>query len=309
MSCLNSSETGAGEKPQLPTTSVVTPWRILDSARGLAQSRQSECECMSMKPGMTASPAAESVRPAGSRERSPIAAMASPAMPRSPPRAGAPVPSMSWPPAILMSSISLRPAGFIAPPRSNGPPSAVAAARSACPVIVGLLPARCNVRPASSDSPALDTRQSCALHPQPSGGGVVPGFVRGRGRAPLVEIAAADVGHLGRGGEMDDRVRSLLGGDGEQLGDPDDVGEHAAALVTEAGGDEPGMQAVGGDPGAGQTMCELARVQDVAQLRAAVNLEAPVAGRRLQVAEVKGGAPVSTRRGVDHARRRRGGQP
>jgi hypothetical protein len=26
---------GAMEKPQLPTTSVVTPWRILDSARGL----------------------------------------------------------------------------------------------------------------------------------------------------------------------------------------------------------------------------------------------------------------------------------
>jgi len=61
MSCLNSSDTGAGEKPQLPTTSVVTPWRIFDSARRLAKSRQSECECISMNPGATARPAASIV--------------------------------------------------------------------------------------------------------------------------------------------------------------------------------------------------------------------------------------------------------
>src|SRR5438094_27082 len=77
------------------------------------------------------------------------------------------------------------PAGLIGPPRSNRPPRAMAAARSACPVIVGLLPARCKARLASSDSPALDARQPCALRPQPAGGGGVPGFVRGRGRAPL----------------------------------------------------------------------------------------------------------------------------
>src|SRR5215831_3526081 len=69
----NSSVTGAGEKPQLPTTSVVTPWRIFDSARRFAQSRQSECECSSM-------------------------------MPTSARRAGPPVPSSTWPPSSLRSS-------------------------------------------------------------------------------------------------------------------------------------------------------------------------------------------------------------
>src|SRR6202022_1794695 len=112
MSCLNSSETGAGEKPQLPTTSVVTPWRIFDSARRLSQRRQSECECMSMKPGVTVRPLASMVRPAGSRARSPTAAMASPVTPTSPRRAGAPVPSMSCPPVILRSSTG---ASLVAP--------------------------------------------------------------------------------------------------------------------------------------------------------------------------------------------------
>src|SRR5258705_8709666 len=107
MSCLNSSDTGAGEKPQLPTTSVVTPWRIFDSARRLSQRRQSECECMSMKPGVTVRPAASMVRPAGSAERSPTAVTRSPVTPTSARRAGAPVPSMTWPPVILMSSTGL----------------------------------------------------------------------------------------------------------------------------------------------------------------------------------------------------------
>src|SRR4029450_4696818 len=60
----NSSETGAGEKPQLPTTSVVTPCRTFDSARRFSQSRQSECECMSMKPGATTLPDACRLLPA-----------------------------------------------------------------------------------------------------------------------------------------------------------------------------------------------------------------------------------------------------
>src|SRR5712692_2537603 len=104
MSSRNSSLTGAGEKPQLPTTSVVTPWRILDSARRLAKSRQSEWECMSMKPGATVSPAASTISPAGSRERSPTAVMLSPVTPTSARTAGTPVPSRTCPPEILRSS-------------------------------------------------------------------------------------------------------------------------------------------------------------------------------------------------------------
>ena len=44
---------GAAEKPQLPVTSRVTPWRIFDSARGLSGRVKSECVWMSMKPGAT----------------------------------------------------------------------------------------------------------------------------------------------------------------------------------------------------------------------------------------------------------------
>ena len=44
---------GATENPQLPTTSVVTPWRIFPSARGFKGSVKSECVWMSMKPGAT----------------------------------------------------------------------------------------------------------------------------------------------------------------------------------------------------------------------------------------------------------------
>src|SRR5260370_23886305 len=67
---------------------------------------------MSMKPGVTVRPLASMVRPAGSRERSPTAVMASPVTPTSPRRAGAPVPSMSCPPVILRSSTG---AGLVTP--------------------------------------------------------------------------------------------------------------------------------------------------------------------------------------------------
>src|SRR5882724_4358391 len=104
MSSRNSVDTGAGEKPQLPTNSVVTPWRILDSARRFPHSRQSECEWMSMKPGVTVSPATSRVRPAPSDARSPTASMRAPVMPTSARRGGAPVPSRTVPPAILRSN-------------------------------------------------------------------------------------------------------------------------------------------------------------------------------------------------------------
>src|SRR5882672_9328223 len=117
ISSLNSGDTGAGENPQLPTTSVVTPWRILDSARRLPKSRQSECECMSMKPGATMRPEASRVCPAGSRARSPTIAMLSPVTPTSTRTAGVPVPSKTCPPVILRSSTRrfLEPDGALTP--------------------------------------------------------------------------------------------------------------------------------------------------------------------------------------------------
>ena len=50
--------TGATENPQCPMTSVVTPWRILLSARGAYGSVKSECVLMSMNPGATTDPPA-----------------------------------------------------------------------------------------------------------------------------------------------------------------------------------------------------------------------------------------------------------
>jgi hypothetical protein len=64
---------------------------------------------MSMNPGVTVRPAASIVRPAGSAERSPTVVMRSPVTPTSARRAGAPVPSMTSPPAILMSSTATSP--------------------------------------------------------------------------------------------------------------------------------------------------------------------------------------------------------
>jgi len=60
---------GATENPQLPTTSVVTPWRIFDSARGLSGSVKSEWVWMSMNPGATTWPRASISRRAGRGHR------------------------------------------------------------------------------------------------------------------------------------------------------------------------------------------------------------------------------------------------
>src|SRR5262245_36798351 len=118
----NSSETGAGEKPQLPTTSVVTPWRILDSARRLAQSRQSEWVCTSMNPGVTMRPAASMIRPAGSCARSPMAAIVASLIPTSARRPTAPVPSTTRLPVILSSIMAWRNVTRTLGPRPPGRP-------------------------------------------------------------------------------------------------------------------------------------------------------------------------------------------
>jgi hypothetical protein len=61
---------------------------------------------------------------------------------------------------------------------------------------------------------------------------------------------------------------TLQDGDREELGEPDEARDHAAALVAEARGDEAGMQAIGGDPRAMQAAGEFAREKNVAKLGA-----------------------------------------
>ena len=56
---------GAGVSPQLPVTWVVTPWRIVLSARPSARSAMSEWVWISTNPGPTTHPVASSRRPQG----------------------------------------------------------------------------------------------------------------------------------------------------------------------------------------------------------------------------------------------------
>ena len=86
---------GATEKPQLPTTSSVTPWRIFDSARGLSGSVKSECVWMSMNPGATTWPRASITRWAGRAERGSTAAMRPARTATSASRPGPPLPSIT----------------------------------------------------------------------------------------------------------------------------------------------------------------------------------------------------------------------
>ena len=67
--------------------------------------------------------------------------------------------------------------------------------------------------------------------------------------------------------------------------------------VAEAGGDEPGMQTVGGDAAAREAARQLAREKNVAQLGGAVATRALLL---LQVLEVEPRAPMGRRCGVDH---------
>src|SRR5689334_17881220 len=98
------SVTGAYVQPQLPTTSVVTPWRIVLSAVGLASRDQSLWLCGSTKPGQTMRPRASIVRRAAAPSSSPTAAMRSPSTATSARCGAAPLPSTTTPPWISRST-------------------------------------------------------------------------------------------------------------------------------------------------------------------------------------------------------------
>ena len=49
---------GASEMPQLPATTVVTPWLTFGAMSGEESIRRSSCVCASMKPGETILPVA-----------------------------------------------------------------------------------------------------------------------------------------------------------------------------------------------------------------------------------------------------------
>jgi hypothetical protein len=76
----------------------------------------------------------------------------------------------------------------------------------------------------------------------------------------LVEIFARRFRDGGRRGEIDDCFRALLWGNCKELGEPCEARDRAAALIADAGRDEAGMQAIGGDPRAMQASVATARL-------------------------------------------------
>src|SRR6516165_8988492 len=101
-----SSTSGARLTPQLPVTTVVTPWLALAAISGVANSARSSWVCTSMKPGETILPATSISRAFAARVTTPTAATRSPIMAMSARRLGPPRPSTTSPPRRIQSVIS-----------------------------------------------------------------------------------------------------------------------------------------------------------------------------------------------------------
>ncbi len=127
-------------------------------------------------------------------------------------------------------------------------------------------------------------------------------FGRRRGFA-FVEIFAVVQRHIGRGRQIDDGLGALFRRDrAHRLGDSDQPLHDAARLIAEAGGDKAGMQAIGGDAGAGDAPRQFAGEQNIAELGVGIDAKAHIALAALQVVKVKAGALVRVRGGRDDAR-------
>ena len=94
---------GAAETPQLPHTTVVTPWLAFMAIAGLSIRAVSSCVCTSMKPGATTLPAASTSLSPRSVPGASTAAMRSPFMATSAANSFLPVPSATWPLRMTMS--------------------------------------------------------------------------------------------------------------------------------------------------------------------------------------------------------------
>ena len=66
---------GASEQPQLPATTVVTPWLTFGAMSGAESMRRSSCVWASMNPGATMRPLASSSTSACAPSSRPMAAM------------------------------------------------------------------------------------------------------------------------------------------------------------------------------------------------------------------------------------------
>ena len=98
----------ARELPSAPTTMVVMPCRITDSARGSAASDESPCEWMSTNPGATARPRTSISVVPRTANAEPIAAIRPPLTATSISRPSLPLPSKTVPPRNTMSASARR---------------------------------------------------------------------------------------------------------------------------------------------------------------------------------------------------------
>ena len=94
---------GAAETPQLPHTTVVTPWLAFIAMVGLSISAVSSWVCTSMKPGATTLPVASISLSPRSVPGASIATMRSPFTATSAANSFLPVPSATWPLRMTMS--------------------------------------------------------------------------------------------------------------------------------------------------------------------------------------------------------------
>jgi hypothetical protein len=83
----------------------------------------------------------------------------------------------------------------------------------------------------------------------------------------------------------------------------------AAALIADAGGDETGVQAIGGEPRAMQAAGEFAGEKNVAKLGAAIGFHGSKTFGHLQIVEIESGSLMRGRSCADDARRRRRQEP
>src|SRR6188472_4299749 len=100
----DASETGAYVQPQLPTTSVVTPCRIVDCAVGLVRIVKSLWLCGSTKPGQTIRPRASITRSARAPSTAPTAVIRRPSTATSPRYGREPDPSTISPSRTIRSA-------------------------------------------------------------------------------------------------------------------------------------------------------------------------------------------------------------
>ena len=119
----------------------------------------------------------------------------------------------------------------------------------------------------------------------------------------LVKILSRRVGHVRRGGEIDNRLCAPSWRYCEKLGKPDDARHQGATLVAKACGDEARMQAIRSDTCAAQTTSEFAREQNVAELRPTISFHGSEVLCRLKIIEIHRGALVRPRSGIDDAGR------